>query len=88
MLVMRSLVVAATAAVVSVVVAGCGGLSEADAQVRCDQDQAALGYFFDDTVMAACVACFEDCGDSCVRHATTPLTYSCSTDTGTGGTSN
>jgi cytochrome c553 len=85
MLVMRSVVAAVTVTVLAALGAGCGGLSAGDAQTRCDQDQAALGYFFDDAVMAACVACFEDCGDSCVRHATTPLTYSCSTDTSTGG---
>jgi hypothetical protein len=87
MVVMRSLAAAATVVLLSAVGAGCGGLSESDAKVRCEQDQQALGYFFDDKVMAACMSCFEDCGDSCVRHSTAPLTYTCPGDEGTGGTS-
>jgi hypothetical protein len=68
--------------------AGCGGLSKEDADVRCDQDKQALSALFDDSVYQACEKCFMDCGDSCVRLSTTPLTYTCDppASTGTGGT--
>lgn len=81
--------------------AGCSsGLSKEDADTRCDQEKASLGAFFDDKVYANCEACFEQCGDTCVRHATSPISYSCddgssttstststSTTSGTGGAS-
>jgi hypothetical protein len=36
-------------------------------------------------VYAACVACYESCGDSCQRVVTCPLTYECPGQTSSAG---
>jgi hypothetical protein len=87
----RGLAALAAAAFLSVI--GCSaGLSKADADVRCDQEQAGLADFFNDKVYASCELCYETCGDNCVRNATSPISYVCPGDitglvTGTGGSS-
>lgn len=74
----RGLAVLSAAASLSVLAVGCGaGLSKADADLRCDQEKVALSSFFDDKVYASCEACYEACGDNCVRKATSPISYSC-----------
>jgi len=78
---------AAVAAAAFLAVVGCSaGLSKADADARCDQEKAGLADFFNDKVYAACESCYETCGDSCVRNATSPISYVCPGD-GTGGSS-
>jgi hypothetical protein len=87
MVLLRALAAVSAVAWISAVAVGCGGgLSKEDADVRCDQEKAALTACFDDKVYAACEACFEKCGDSCIRGGTCPSTYACPGDTGTGGT--
>jgi hypothetical protein len=87
--VMRALAAVTAVLALSATAIGCGsGVSQDEAETRCKQDQTALGFFFDDKVMAQCVACQQDCGNDCTRHSTSPITYSCSsgdTSTGTGG---
>ena len=76
----------AVVVVSSAAAAGCTGLSSTDATLRCQQEQMDIADCFDSTVLAACEACYESCGDSCQRTVTCPLTYQCPGDnTGGGG---
>jgi len=79
----------AAAAFLSVIAGGCGaGLSKADADLRCDQENTSLSSFFNDKVYASCESCYMACGDTCVRKATSPISYSClGIDVGVGGSS-
>lgn len=66
--------------------AGCGGLSSSEADLRCEQEQESISFCFNASVLAACEACYESCGDSCVRVASCPLSYECPGQTfGAGG---
>jgi hypothetical protein len=57
---------------------GCGsGLSEEDAQLRCDQERESKGAFVTDEAYDQCLACFEECGDACEPQATVPASYEC-----------
>src|SRR4051812_24732044 len=83
----RGLAALSAAAFLSVIAVGCGaGLSKVDADARCDQEKAGLQAFFDDKVYASCEGCYMQCGDDCVRHATSPITYVCPSG-GAGGSS-
>jgi Na+-translocating ferredoxin:NAD+ oxidoreductase RNF subunit RnfB len=80
MVVLRGLAAMSAVALFSAMVLGCGaGLSKEEADLRCDQEKAALSSFFPDSAYASCEACFEKCGDDCVRLATSPISYSCDT---------
>lgn len=58
--------------------AACGsGVSESDAQARCDQEKAAKAGFFTQSSYDQCVSCQEDCGDDCRAQSTSPETYKC-----------
>lgn len=87
MVLFRALAAMSAAAICMATAWGCGsGLSKDDADLRCDQEKAALA--FSDEVYAQCESCFMDCGDECVRNATSPISYTCgdsstSTDTST-----
>src|SRR5260370_1303274 len=86
MVLMRGLAALAAAGFLSVIAVGCGaGLSKADADARCHAEQAVLGYFFDPAVYTSCEQCYESCGDSCVRHGTSPISYSCAGGAGGAG---
>lgn len=86
MVLLRALAAVSAVAFLSVTAVGCGsGLSKEDADIRCDQEKAALG--FSDAVYAQCEDCYEKCGDSCVRHATSPITYACDDGSSTADTS-
>jgi hypothetical protein len=76
----RGLAALSAAALVAVLSAACGGLSMDDAAVRCDQEKAGKSSCFDDSVYAACLDCYERCGDSCVPQSTCPSTYLCPGD--------
>lgn len=77
---MRGLAALSAATLVAALSAACGGLSMDDASMRCDQEQSSKGACFDDKVYAACVDCYERCGDSCVPQSTCPSTYLCPGD--------
>lgn len=87
MVVLRVLVALSAVGLLVVGAASCGsGLSEEDAKVRCDQDKTAFqSACFSDTAYEGCMACFQECGDTCVRLSTCPLTYTCDAFGGTGG---
>ena len=90
MVLMRGLAAMSAAVVLSVLAFGCSsGLSQTDADARCDSEKAVLADFFNDAVYASCEACYEKCVDDCVRHATSPISYVCPDDGsgGAGGTS-
>jgi hypothetical protein len=71
----------------SVAAAGCNGLSSDEATLRCQQEQMDIADCFDSSVLAACEACYESCGDSCTRVVTCPITYQCPGQSSTGGAS-
>ncbi len=76
MVVLRALAAVSAVVFLSAMAAGCGtGLSKEDADVRCDQEKAALG--ISDDVYKSCEECFMKCGDECVRKATSPISYEC-----------
>lgn len=88
MVVLRALAAATAAAFLSAAAFGCSsGLSKEDADIRCDQDKVALGAVMTDEAYAQCESCYMECGDSCVRHSTTPISYSCEEASGSGGSS-
>lgn len=89
MVLFRALAAVSLVAFASVAAVGCSsGLSTEDAKVRCDQDKQALSAQFNDSVYAQCQACYEECGDDCVRTASSPVSYACvdGSTSGTGGT--
>lgn len=63
--------------VVSLVSLGCGGFSKEKAEARCDQELFAKAQCVTDSAYQECVACYQECGDSCEPQATCPETYSC-----------
>ncbi len=101
MILVRGLVAAAVAAMIAAAAYGCSnGLSQDDATVRCNADLAAKTQCFDGPdggVFAACLSCFERCGNDCQPQGLCPEQYLCPGDavpdagggagggTGTGG---
>ena len=82
MVLMRGLAAMAAVVLIAASAAGCSGLSQADADSRCNQEKAIKGACFDDNVFKMCESCFERCGDSCVPQSTTcPVQYLCPGDT-------
>lgn len=75
--------------VISMVTLGafaCGGLSEEEIKLRCDQEKAAKPQIFTEESYKQCLTCYEFCGDECIPISSTPATYECaSADTGAGG---
>ncbi len=71
--------VASSLAVLSIGFAACSGFSTEDAEARCDQEQEARGGggCFDALEYDACVAAFEECGDSVTVAESCPVTFSC-----------
>jgi hypothetical protein len=60
---------------------GCGsGLSQSDAESRCNAEQAAKMYLFGPGVYSMCVSCYERCGNDCTPQGTAPATYLCPGD--------
>lgn len=77
MVVLRAWAAVSAVAFFAAMAAGCGsGLSKEEADIRCDQDKAALG--FSETVYTQCEECYMQCGDECVRNSSTPISYACS----------
>ncbi len=68
---------AAVGALAATWAGGCGGLSASDAQVRCNEEQMGKADCFDTNVYNSCVACFENCGDSCTAQEVCPEQYLC-----------
>jgi hypothetical protein len=59
-------------------VCGCGGLSDNEIKVRCDQERAAkMPSCVDDDAYAACMSCYDECGDSCRSKGLCPEQYTC-----------
>jgi hypothetical protein len=89
MLVVRGLVAAAMAAMVAAAAYGCSaGLNTTDATVRCNQEAQAKTQCFDGpdgSVYAACLSCFEQCGDDCTPQELCPEQYLCPGDNPDGG---
>ena len=55
----------------------CSGHSTEEATAECERLRGDIMSCFDDAVMAECVACFEDCGNSCSLVQGMPCTFSC-----------
>ena len=84
MVFLRGWAALAAAAIVWTAAAGCSpGLSKSDADVRCNADQSALSACYSAAVFTQCESCFEQCGDSCDRLGTCPISYTC--NAGAGG---
>jgi hypothetical protein len=57
---------------------GCGsGLSESDAKLRCDQEQASKEQCVTSKAYEECIKCVEDCGNDCQPQAKCPEEYKC-----------
>ena len=83
----RSFAAAAVLVISSMAAMGCSsGLSPDDAAIRCDQEKAAKGQLFGKDTYAACLSCFEECGDACAAIPSSPPTYTCA-DSSTTSTS-
>jgi anaerobic selenocysteine-containing dehydrogenase len=69
-------------------VLGCGGdgLSEADAQLRCNQLQA-RDQCVTTAARDACISCYEECGDKCTVVNTCPAKFTCDTPSSSTSTS-
>ena len=81
MVLMRGLAALAAVALIGAAAAGCGGLSQSDADIRCNQEKLSKSACFNNSVYLACEACFERCGDSCLpRAGTCPAQYACPGD--------
>ncbi len=81
MVLMRGLAALAAVALIGAAAAGCGGLSQSDADQRCNTEKQNRPNCFDDTAFMACEACYERCGDSCQTQSTTcPVTFYCPGD--------
>ena len=90
----RSFGAAVLLVITSLAVFGCSsGLSLEDATIRCDQEKTSKKEFVTFAAYNECLACFQECGDTCIAVATAPATYKCpdesssttSGSTGTGG---
>lgn len=58
--------------------AGCGGLSNEDARLRCDQLRTANATnCMTDEAYDQCVVCYEECGDECATLESCPLQFAC-----------
>ena len=83
----RSFAAAAVLVFSSMAAMGCGsGLSADDAAIRCDQEKAAKGQLFGKDTYAACLSCFEQCGDTCHAISSSPPTYGCPDDSSSSTT--
>jgi hypothetical protein len=81
MVFVRGLAALAAVAVIVGAAFGCGGLSQSDADLRCNQEMEAKGQCFDPNVFSLCESCYERCGDSCMPAAgTCPAQYLCPGD--------
>jgi len=58
-------------------IAACGGLSDEDAAVRCDIEQANNSSCFNQAAYDSCVSCFSECGDNCAIAESCPVQYVC-----------
>jgi hypothetical protein len=83
MILVRGLAALAAVAVVVGVAFGCGGLSQSDADIRCNQEKAAKGSCFanDPNAFTRCESCYERCGNDCQPASTCPAQYLCPGDT-------
>ncbi len=78
---------AAILVITSMAALGCGsGLSAEDAKIRCDQEKTSKGMLFGTTTYGECLACFEECGNTCSSIATSPPTYACASSDATSTT--
>lgn len=77
---MRTLLKSLTLIVsIGLLVAACsGGYSAEDAAGRCDIDTANNSLCSNDETYAACLDCYEECGDECVVVAGCPISFACS----------
>jgi hypothetical protein len=82
MVLLRGLAALAVVAfIAAAAAAGCSGLSQGDADLRCNQEQQAKTFCFDANVYQHCQSCYERCGDSCVPQGLCPEQYLCPGDT-------
>jgi len=56
---------------------GCGGISEEEARSRCTEERTANAACTTDQSYAECVACYDECGDSCLQLDSCPVQYAC-----------
>jgi len=89
MVVVRGLAAAAMAAVIAAAAYGCNsGLNSTDATVRCNEEQQGKADCFDGLdggVYAACISCYERCGNDCAPQEHCPEQYLCQGDTAPDG---
>jgi hypothetical protein len=71
---------AGAVALVAAAAACSGGLSQGDADLRCNQEQEAKTACFDANVYQLCQSCYERCGDACVPQGLCPEQYLCPGD--------
>ncbi len=82
MVLMRGLAAVAAVALIAAAANGCGnGLSQSDADLRCNQEQLAKSACFDGTVYDQCASCYERCGSDCAAQELCPEQYLCPGDT-------
>jgi hypothetical protein len=73
-------VLASLPLIAAALLAGCGNhLSTQEANVECQQERERKPDLTDDD-FAECVACFEECGNTCEAQGTSPETYACPTE--------
>ncbi len=82
MILVRGLAALAAVALIGVTAAlGCSGLSQSDADLRCNEEQQGKSACFDTNVYASCVRCYESCGNDCQPQEMCPEQYLCPGDT-------
>ncbi len=62
---------------IATTIAACGGYPEEQAADRCNIEQQNQNACFSDGTYDECVACFEQCGDSCAVAESCPVQYVC-----------
>ena len=80
---MKRLVLAtALTALTALAIGGCGdGFDTAEATAACDADEKNMPNCFDDDAYAQCIACHEECGDTCATIDTVcPAQFTCPAD--------
>jgi hypothetical protein len=81
MVLMRGLAAVAAVAFLLATAYGCGdGLSQSNADLRCNQEQLAKTQCFDTEVYSQCESCMERCGSECAAQNLCPEQYLCPGD--------
>lgn len=79
---MRLLLATVLTVLASLFVAACSsGFDTEEANATCNEERTRLPNCFDDAAFASCVACHEECGDTCSTIDTAcPATFTCPAD--------